>query len=183
MIIPNPTRSFFFFYPLRAGGQEGGSLAEFACVCLCGYVHVCMLAPLLVSAYCAPKHKKMISGIFCWLNSMPLRLRQLVKDVKDEMVLGSPCSDSTRRRKDRKENAFLAYSDPLLTSCDAFFYHSKDGSSRWLCVTVVQGLLKTNGQFSIIFSSKTQTFKKVRNYSLLIQACSLKKVYYLEKGL
>lgn len=58
------------------------------CVCVC---------TLPVSAYCALKHKKMISGIFCGLNSMPLRRRQLVKDVGDEMIPGSPRSHPTPR--------------------------------------------------------------------------------------
>lgn len=88
------------FLPLRAWGQESSRLAVSACVCVYVYLYirVCVCArdcTLPVSAYCALKHKKMISGIFCWLNSMPLRLRQLVKDVQDEMVLGSPRSHST----------------------------------------------------------------------------------------
>lgn len=76
--------------------QQAGSVCM--CVCLCVSIYTCVCArvcTLPVSAYCALKHKKMISGIFCWLNSMPLRLRQLVKDVQDEMVLGPPRSHST----------------------------------------------------------------------------------------
>lgn len=44
----------------------------------------------------------MISGIFCGLNSTPLRLRQLVKDVQDEMVLGSPRSHPLEEKTENK---------------------------------------------------------------------------------
>jgi len=92
------------FYPSghgdkRAAGWQCLPVCVYVvtCVCVCGCVCTCVCT-LPVSAYCALKHKKMISGIFCWMNSMPLRLRQLVKDVQDEMVLGSPCSYSTWRK-------------------------------------------------------------------------------------
>lgn len=94
---------------------------------------------------------------------MPLRLRQLVKDVKDEMVLGSPCSDSTRTRKERKEKAFfLAYSDPLLSSCDVFYITLKVILSGGFVSLFWGGLLKTNRQFALFFSIKNTSIYKCK---------------------
>ena len=116
------------FLPLRAWGQESSRLAGSACVCayMCVCVFTCVCT-LPVSAYCALKHKKMISGIFCGLNSMPLRLRQLVKDVQDEMVLGSPRSHSTSRKNTEKKRTVSGQTTAPL--CVRFLAYSSGVSS------------------------------------------------------
>lgn len=103
--------------------QHDGSVCIYilyVCVCVCE-------SSLPASAYCALKHKKMISGILCGLNSMPLRLRQLVKDVRDEMVLGFPRSHSTWRKRHKTKTVSGPHKRWLSYSCAALHISVQSG--------------------------------------------------------
>ena len=168
-----PTSSSPSFSPPQGMGtreQQAGSVCMCVCICVCVCVCVCLcVCTLPVSAYCALKHKKMISGIFCGLNSMPLRLRQLVKDVQDEMVLGSPRSHSTWRKKtekEKKQKNKTVSGQITAALCVRFVAYSNGVSSpRKPSVIAVTDRLDVNVNISLTFSI-TNTFEYTTLHTL-----------------